>query len=172
MKGYKVSLFPDDCGQQEPVTSILTGKRGYFRYQIGKRHTTKTDDTSEEAEVEKVSKGRRVKARKLYIGVTNPRGELSYIDSRPISFRLGAAVYRDITVQAHHIRDSNRRAPTRFLGDSKEKLLHDLGNEKQACCVLDIAPDNRYYFRNPGLADDLGFKYCGHCFGQTVRTHD
>jgi hypothetical protein len=167
LMGFKVSLFPDECGQEEPVASVSTGKRGSFRYKVGKGRARNIDDASGDVESENTGEQRRTRARKLYVGVTNPNGELSFIDSRPISIRLGSAVYRDITVQARHAGDTERRAPTRFLGDAGETVLHDLSNEKQTCCVDKIVPDNRFFFRTTDQADSLSFAYCPHCFGRT-----
>lgn len=166
--GYTVALFPDEYGQEEPVLSIPTGKRGYYRYQPDSRQRgVELADNVSGAETPIRTNVPHTKARALYIGVRDPNGNLLTVEPRPVYPRRGTMAYRDIVVQAPDTGRAGKRLPTRFLGNSSSRELHDLDNEKKSCHIARIRPDNRYYFRNTLLAEELGFGYCGHCFGKT-----
>jgi hypothetical protein len=56
--------------------------------------------------------------------------------------------------------------PTRFLGNSHQRELHDLENTKKQCHIDDIKADHRVYFRSEREAVAAGYDYCRYCFGK------
>lgn len=54
----------------------------------------------------------------------------------------------------------------RYLGNSRERELHDLHNLCPRCRVEEIAIDRRYYFSDPVDALRMGYDYCAYCFGK------
>jgi len=56
--------------------------------------------------------------------------------------------------------------PTRFLGNSKSREVHDLENQRLACQLDEILFDRRIFFGSVGQAVALGYDFCAFCFGR------
>jgi hypothetical protein len=56
--------------------------------------------------------------------------------------------------------------PTRYLGNSRTREVHDLDRRNPACQVEEILFDRRLFFATPEQAAELGYDYCAFCFGR------
>jgi hypothetical protein len=56
--------------------------------------------------------------------------------------------------------------PTRYLGNSRTREVHDLDHPNPACQIGEILFDRRLYFATPEQAVELGYDRCAFCFGR------
>lgn len=56
--------------------------------------------------------------------------------------------------------------PTRFLGNSHSREVHDTANPNAACRIEAIRFDRRIYFAGADQAVELGYDLCAFCFGR------
>lgn len=56
--------------------------------------------------------------------------------------------------------------PTRYLGNSHSREVHDLENLNKACQVGEIRFDRRIFFGTAEQAAELGYDLCAFCFGR------
>jgi len=57
-------------------------------------------------------------------------------------------------------------AANRYLGNSRNRELHDLNKLKPQCLVNAIDVDRRYYFATISEALALNYDFCAYCFGK------
>jgi hypothetical protein len=60
--------------------------------------------------------------------------------------------------------------PTRYLGNSHTREVHDLDHLNPACQVDEILFDRRLYFATAEQAVALGYDHCAYCFGRRRST--
>lgn len=56
--------------------------------------------------------------------------------------------------------------PTRYLGNSRTREVHDLDRLNPACQAKEILFDRRLFFATPEQAAELGYDRCAFCFGR------
>jgi hypothetical protein len=56
--------------------------------------------------------------------------------------------------------------PTRYLGNSRTREVHDLEQRNPACQVEEILFDRRLFFATPEQAAELGYDRCAFCFSR------
>jgi hypothetical protein len=56
--------------------------------------------------------------------------------------------------------------PTRYLGNSRTREVHDLDHRNPACQAEEILFDRRLFFATPEQAAELGYDRCAFCFGR------
>jgi hypothetical protein len=123
----------------------------------------------------------------LYLRVTDNRQMLLGGDPRPLVPRQGQVDYREIIIGGEACTpppggDTQSRppagggsagggtapgtTPTQFLGNSRDREVHDLKNAKKTCQIDKIAADRRVYFKTAADAVKAGYDYCAYCFGK------
>lgn len=60
--------------------------------------------------------------------------------------------------------------PTRYLGNSHSREVHDMENLKAACQVGELRFDRRIFFGTAEQAVELGYDRCAFCFGRARST--
>lgn len=60
--------------------------------------------------------------------------------------------------------------PTRFLGNSRSREVHDLENPKPACQVNEMPFDRRVFFASAEQAIEAGYDRCAYCLGRGRST--
>jgi len=94
---------------------------------------------------------------------------LSYFVHAPIektaNMSLERVVRLDLTPRA-----VSGMQPTRFLGNSRSREVHDLENPKPACQVNEMPFDRRVFFASAEQAIEAGYDYCAYCFGRASST--
>jgi hypothetical protein len=92
---------------------------------------------------------------------------VSYFTHAPIGKTPGTILER--TLRLDLTRQSVGGAqPTRFLGNSHSRELHDLERRRTACRLEQLAFDHRLYFASTEQAIQLGYDYCAACFGREL----
>lgn len=90
---------------------------------------------------------------------------LSYLVHPPVEktpdMNVDRALRLDLTP-----RRSGGVEPTRFLGNSNSREVHDLNNRSADCQVDEILFDRRIFFASAEQAGKLGYDYCAFCFGR------
>jgi hypothetical protein len=56
-----------------------------------------------------------------------------------------------------------------YLGNSNEKEVHNLDNEKDDCNIAQIKPGHRVRFSSLPEAHRQGYDNCSHCIGGSKR---
>ncbi len=92
-------------------------------------------------------------------------------DSIPMVARPGVSHYRDLILnfdqyEALKPTENNPVHPTRFLGNSATRELHDLENEKNGCRIRMMRFDHRINFKTIQSAQEAGYDFCAYCFGR------
>jgi hypothetical protein len=90
---------------------------------------------------------------------------LSYIVHPPIEKTAEMGLERTIRLDLRPRRTGGVE-PTRFLGNSHSREVHDLENLKTACQVGEIRFDRRIFFASVEQAVELGYDRCAFCFGR------
>lgn len=124
--------------------------------------------------------------RQVFLRVTDGQQKLLAVDTVPLTPRLGQVDYREIILDgkactpppdqsaadcppaAAPKREKVRK--TRFLGNSRNRELHDLKNAKKTCQIDEIAADHRVSFNSVEEALKAGYDYCAYCFGKDKST--
>lgn len=88
--------------------------------------------------------------------------ELGRVDYREII--LGAAVCTPPPDSIGGAGISTER--TRWLGNSREREVHDLTKTKKGCQIDEIAADRRVFFKTEEDAVKAGYDRCAYCFGK------
>lgn len=81
---------------------------------------------------------------------------------KPATMSLGRSLLIDLTPLV-----LGGIQPTRFLGNSHSREVHDMENLSVACQVGEILFDRRIYFGTAEQAVELGYDRCAFCFGRT-----
>ena len=100
----------------------------------------------------------------LTIAVHDGSGRLVHRECQGVVPRTGGVVYRAIVVRRVS-REDPGNLPTRFLGNTNSREMHDLRNRQPACNVASIQPANRVFLGAEAEGVAAGFDYCAHCFG-------
>jgi hypothetical protein len=113
-------------------------------------------------------------SRELYLQVTDENQRVLGGDPRPLVPELGRVDYREIILGGAVCTlppDSTGRTgagvePTRWLGNSRDRELHDLTKTRKGCQIDEIAADRRVYFKSEDDAVKAGYDRCAYCFGR------
>ncbi len=62
-----------------------------------------------------------------------------------------------------------RRNGERYLGNSNNKEVHDLDNEKLQCWIDKIKEEHKVWFKTLNAAENAGYDHCGFCLGGSRR---
>ncbi|MGF1625579.1 MAG: hypothetical protein ACFCVH_11910 [Alphaproteobacteria bacterium] len=173
---YQVGLFPDAKGVKDARLTTRSDDSGYFLLQLKLDSVfTPSGKVDVDEAREKAEAARREREASLFVaslknpvflGVTVPGQSGPTMDDRAFHPRGGAIAYRDLTVANPKDDGSSCQLPTRLLGNSNSRELHDLDNEKPGCQIAEIRPDNRFFFQNERQAEALGYDFCAYCFGK------
>lgn len=93
---------------------------------------------------------------------------LAYFIHPRIEKRADDTFARSIQLDLTPGRSLPQETTTRYLGNSKTEEMHDLENETTACQLDEIRTDRRHYFVTVDEALNLGYDYCGFCFGRDL----
>lgn len=168
LEDYRVGLYSDEKARTDSLAETLTDDCGHYALSLEAKAAAaaagdvKTSDVTEVLVLEPKGSG----APPVYLGVHDRSGKLVCVEPRALRPRAGGLVYRDVKLAAV-TRTGKENYPTRLLGNSSSRELHDLDNEKPACDIAAIAPDRRVYFKTAPLAKRAGYDFCGHCFGRS-----
>ena len=156
MSKQNVGLYREENMTGQPVATVTTNKEGYYKF-----------DQSWEARQPGKEGGdaQAIPRDAIYIGVQDAGGDFIHQECRPVRAALGGLSYRDIKVDVV-TRTGTENYPTRLLGNSGSRELHDLNNEKKNCFISKIRPDRRIYFRTNAQAQKAGYDFCAQCFGR------
>lgn len=93
-----------------------------------------------------------------------------FADSSALIPKAGACHYRDIIVNQAQAGDKQHQCDsmrsTRYLGNARNRELHDLKNEKPGCRIDKIRFDNAVNFKTIEKAVEAGYDFCAYCFGK------
>lgn len=94
---------------------------------------------------------------------------LSYFAHAPIVKTADMSLERSIRLDLtpHAVGGTQ---PTRFLGNSHTREVHDLDNVTDACQINEILFDRRLFFASAEQAIGLGYDHCAYCFGRERST--
>jgi len=157
MEKQKVSLYQNEKMSEKPLATATTDSKGYYKF--------------DQAQKAKAKKGLRVNKPQptsrvaIYIGVQDRTGKIVHRECRPVRAAAGGVSYRDIKVN-EITRTGSENYPTRLLGNSNSRELHDLNNEKKNCFISKIRPDHRIYYRTIDQAQKAGYDFCAQCFSK------
>lgn len=93
---------------------------------------------------------------------------LAYFIHSRIEKRAEDTLARSIQLDLTPGRPLAQEIVTRYLGNSKSEEFHDLENETRTCQLDEIRIDRRHYFATVDEALNLGYDYCGFCFGREL----
>jgi hypothetical protein len=98
-------------------------------------------------------------------GERNSGTLLSYFMHAAIEKTAGMSLERSLRLDLTP-RAVGGAQPTRHLGNSHSREVHDLENLKTACQVGEIGFDRRIFFGTMEQAVELGYDRCAFCFGR------
>jgi hypothetical protein len=156
LEKLNVSLYRDENFSGQPIATVASNNKGYYQFDLPWKATRKPQEEKEP----------QLKPREpVYIGVQGSDGDLVHKECLPVRASAGGLSYRDIKVDVV-TRTGTENYPTRLLGNSGSRELHDLNNEKKNCFIDQIKPDRRVYFRSIAQAQSAGYDFCAKCFGR------
>lgn len=149
-----------------------TDKNGYFKL----CHGGKKASAGEFAHERDAARTERRDA--VCLHVIDAQGAQLAVDKQPLAPEPGRVDYREIILgddeaacrspdEASRTRDRTaEEKPTRYLGNSAKRELHDLSKITKRCQLDEIRPDHRVYFKTQKEATEAGYDYCAYCFGK------
>lgn len=117
---------------------------------------------------------RHVKAGKnVYIRVMNAAKAQLFVDEEPLVPEATRVEYREILLddnqgvcQPPDDMTKPEEKPTRYLGNSAKREVHDLDKKTSQCQLDEIRSDRRVPFKTKREATAAGYDFCAYCFGK------
>jgi hypothetical protein len=157
---YQLGLYQDDPAKGRAVATATTNESGYYEIQLPAQTPEMGTANAAVGRLTALASGPS-----LHLAVRDPRGKLLQSEARLVTPVSGGVTYRSIVVEAV-TRSGDENYPTRYLGNSGERELHDVQNEKPRCQLSAIRPDHRIFFQSTQQAEQAGYDYCAYCFGK------
>ncbi len=188
LAGIEVALYAGNGQRVDALPAVTTDNKGY--YKLAHRASAQQLSTGESAGLgtaagdtggqgtgsSRLSGGLRINRNvatnaSVFVRAQDRDDETLCADSTLMRPQTGVCNYRDlildVDVSQRLVSDVEKdRRSSRYLGNSSNRELHDLKNEKSGCQIDEIRIDRCVRFKSIAEAEQLGYDFCAYCFGR------